>query len=115
LVSLPANLLAVPLAGPLTVWGLAAGVAGGVLRPVAPPVARLLQLPTLVLVRAVMTIAAAGARTPLAVGATAVLALVAAATGLWLVTRVLRRTAAPDAAPGRGRMLGRRGLVVPPG
>jgi competence protein ComEC len=64
LVSLPANLLAVPLAGPLTVWGLAAGVAGGAVRPVAPPVARLLQLPTLVLVRAVMTVAAAGRADP---------------------------------------------------
>jgi competence protein ComEC len=115
LVSLPANLLAVPLAGPLTVWGLAAGVAGGVVRPVAPPVARLLQLPTLVLVRAVMTIAATGARTPLAVGATALLALAAAAAALWLVARLRRRTAASDGVPGRGRMLGRRGLVVPPG
>jgi competence protein ComEC len=115
LVSLPANLLAVPLAGPLTVWGLAAGVAGGLVRPVAPPVAHLLQLPTLVLVRAVMTVAAAGARTPLAVGATALLALVVAAGGLWILTRVLRRTARSDGAPGRGRMLGRRGLVVPPG
>ena len=65
LVSLPANLLAVPLAGPLTVWGLAAGVVGGVVRPVAPPVASVLQLPTVVLVRAVMTIAALGARAPI--------------------------------------------------
>jgi len=99
LVSLPANLLAVPLAGPLTIWGLAAGLVGGALRPVAPPVARLLQVPTLVLVRGVMTIAAVGARAPIALGATAAIALVTAAAGVWAARR----------------MLGRRGLVVPPG
>jgi competence protein ComEC len=99
LVSLPANLLAVPLAGPLTIWGLAAGVVGGVVRPVAPPLARVLQVPTLVLVRAVMTVAAVGARAPLAIGATAAIALVTAASGFWVARR----------------MLARRDVVVPPG
>ena len=99
LVSLPANLLAVPLAGPLTMWGLAAGVVGGVVRPVAPPVARVLQVPTLVLVRAVMTNAAVGARAPLAIGATAAISLVTAASGFWVARR----------------MLARRDVVVPPG
>ena len=33
LVALPANLIAVPLAAPLTMWGLASGVVGGLLRP----------------------------------------------------------------------------------
>ena len=43
LASLPANLLAGPVAAPLTVWGLTAGVAAGVL---GPPFDRLLHLPT---------------------------------------------------------------------
>ncbi|HZP30117.1 MAG TPA: ComEC/Rec2 family competence protein [Acidimicrobiia bacterium] len=111
LVSLPANLLAVPLAGPLTVWGLVAGVLGGVVRPVAPPVARVLQIPTLVLVRAVMTIAAVGARSPVAVGATAATVLGGLAVALGLLVRIRRRAAAREG----GRMLRRRGLVVPPG
>ena len=38
LVALPANLVAVPLAAPLTMWGLTAGVLGGLLRPVSPAV-----------------------------------------------------------------------------
>ena len=38
LVSLPANLVAVPLAAPLTMWGLASGVVGGVVHPFAPQV-----------------------------------------------------------------------------
>jgi competence protein ComEC len=105
LVSLPANLLAVPLAGPLTVWGLAAGVVGGVVRPVAPPVASALQLPTVVLVRAVMTIAALGARAPMAVGAAGAIMLAGGAAAVWIWAASRRR----------GRMLARRDLVVPPG
>jgi competence protein ComEC len=119
LVSVPANLLAVPLAGPLTVWGLAAGVAGGFLRPVSTPLARLLQVPTLVLVRAVMGVAALGARAPVAIGATAALALAAVAGAAWAVhvarTRSRPRRAGPGSGSGGGRMLRRRGLVVPPG
>src|SRR5262249_41408716 len=99
LVSLPANLLAVPLAGPLTIWGLAAGLVGGALRPVAPPVARLLQGPTLVPVPGVVALAPVRARAPIALGATAAIALVTAAAGVWAARR----------------MLGHRGLVVPPG
>ncbi len=43
LVALPANLFAAPIVGPLTVWGLIAGVAGGIL---GPGVTHWLQLPT---------------------------------------------------------------------
>ena len=46
LVALPANLLAVPLAAPLTMWGLVAGVVGGLGRPLSPAIPRLLELPT---------------------------------------------------------------------
>jgi competence protein ComEC len=43
LASLPANVLAVPVAGPLTMWGLAAGLVAGRL---GPPADRFLHLPT---------------------------------------------------------------------
>ncbi len=52
LVALPANLVAVPLAAPLTMWGLIAGVAGGLARPVSPAIPRLLELPTVGLLHA---------------------------------------------------------------
>src|SRR5262249_37433872 len=45
--SVPANLLAVPAAGPVMVWGLTAGMAAGVLGGTA---ATVLQLPTRVLI-----------------------------------------------------------------
>jgi competence protein ComEC len=64
LVALPANLLVAPVVGPLTVWGLVAGVAGGLLGPEA---ARWLQLPTYALLRWVEAVASTAARTPMAV------------------------------------------------
>ncbi len=76
LVSLPANLLAVPLAGPLTVWGLLAGAAGTVLTPWAPQVATALQMPTLLLVRAVLAIAALSARVPIMIDGRGACALI---------------------------------------
>ncbi|MGH8985783.1 MAG: ComEC/Rec2 family competence protein [Acidimicrobiia bacterium] len=85
LVSLPANLVAVPVAGPLTVWGLLAGVAGGVVGRWLPALAALLQVPTLLLVRAVLAVADVSSRLPVAVdgrgawGVAAVVASIAAA------------------------------------
>jgi competence protein ComEC len=61
LVAIPANLLAGPLVVPITVWGLTAGLLGGLLGG-AP--ARVLQVPTLVALRAVEAIAALAARHP---------------------------------------------------
>ena len=52
LIALPANLLAAPVVGPLTVWGL---VAGRRRWPPGPGVARALQLPTYALLRWVET------------------------------------------------------------
>ena len=52
LVALPANLVAVPLAAPLTMWGLVAGVLGGLARPLSPAIPRLLELPTVGLLHA---------------------------------------------------------------
>ena len=62
LASVPANLLAVPAAAPIMLYGLPAGLVAGA----APdPVAQLLQLPTVVLVRFVARVASAAAGWPL--------------------------------------------------
>ena len=62
LASLPANLLAAPAAGPIMVWGLTGGLAAGV---VGGPVARVLHLPTGVLLAWLDGVAAAAVRWPL--------------------------------------------------
>jgi len=100
LVALPANLLAVPLAGPLTAWGLAAGGVGGLLASPAPLVSRVLQLPTQVLAEAVLGIADAASRVPVAVDLRTTVAL-ALAGGLIALTRLPRRLRrhAPVAPP----------------
>jgi competence protein ComEC len=77
LVSLPANLVAVPLAAPLTIWGLASGVIGGLVRPVAPQVTSLLAVPTGALVHALLAVADVASRVPVAIDARAALGLVA--------------------------------------
>ena len=60
--SVPANLLAVPAAAPIMLYGLPAGLVAGA----GPePLARLLQLPTVVLVRFVAHVADAAASWPL--------------------------------------------------
>lgn len=60
--SLPANLLAVPVAGPLMMWGIAAGLPAGV---VGGPVARVVHVPTEMLVAWVAAVARWGAGLPL--------------------------------------------------
>src|SRR5687768_12616444 len=100
LVALPANLLAVPVAGPLTTWGLAAGALGGLLRPLAPSVTALLQLPTRLMADAMLGIADAAARVPLSLDPRGALLL-----ALGIAVAALAR---------RGRMLRRHALVVPP-
>jgi competence protein ComEC len=77
LVALPANLVAVPLAAPLTMWGLVAGVVGGVVRPYAPAVPGLLELPTVALLHALIAVADVAARVPIAVDGRAAWGLVA--------------------------------------
>src|SRR4051794_1824755 len=81
LVSIPANLLAAPVAGPLMVWGLAAGAVAAF----APaPVAAVLHLPTQLGVRWIALVARVGARLPVGLlGPAACIALAgAAATAL---------------------------------
>jgi competence protein ComEC len=65
LVALPANLVAVPLAAPLTVWGLVAGVLGGLARPISPAVPRWLEVPTTALLHALVTVADVASRVPI--------------------------------------------------
>jgi len=77
--SLPANLVAVPVAGPIMVWGLTAGLVAGV---VGGRVAWLLHLPTRAMLTWLDGVATAAARWPLGdlrAGHLAALALAAAA------------------------------------
>ena len=46
-----------PLAAPLTMWGLVAGVFGGLARPLSPAIPRLLELPTVGLLHALISVA----------------------------------------------------------
>ncbi len=79
--SLPANLPAVPAAGPVMVWGATAGLVAGV----APPVAGLVHVPTAVLVGWIDAVARAGAAAPLPTLGPGGVALVAAIVGAVLV------------------------------
>lgn len=86
-VSVPANALAVPAAGPVMVWGLTAGLLAGVLGGWA---AWLLHLPSRLLLAWLVAVAQVAARLPFApVGAV----IVALAAGLvwWAVRRDQRR------------------------
>ncbi|MSO78212.1 MAG: ComEC family competence protein [Acidimicrobiia bacterium] len=95
LVTLPANLLAVPLVGPLTLWGLGAGAVGGLIGRGATELAAGLQLPTRVMAEAVIGIADAAARVPFAIDLRAgvVLGVVVGVTALARHRRMLRRDA----------------------
>lgn len=86
LASIPANLLALPAAGPVMVWGLTGGVVAGALGgPVGGPIAALLQLPTRALLWWITTVAGYAGRAPLGtLRARHVMVLVAGLTLLWL-------------------------------
>jgi competence protein ComEC len=97
LVALPANLVAVPLAAPLTMWGIVAGVAGGLVAPVAPEVPGLLAVPTAALVHALLAVADVASRVPIDVDGRAIWAVVACAALVGALYRAhnLRRDARP--------------------
>jgi competence protein ComEC len=105
LVTLPANLLAVPLAGPLTTWGLTGGLLAGVTRPRAPSLSALLQLPTRVLAQALLGLADLAGSVPASMDATDLALGGACTVVLALSVTVCRK---------RRRMLRERALVVPP-
>ena len=90
LVALPANLIAAPFVGPLTVWGLVAGLIGGVL---GPRVAFWLQLPSLSMLRAIEWVAHTSAKVPAAVDGTTAVALGVVAVLAAVVTEGWRRYA----------------------
>jgi competence protein ComEC len=85
LASLPANVLAAPVVGPLTILGVVTGLAGGAVEPWWPAAAMVLQAPTGLLATAVLDIAAIFSRLPVDVdgraawGVVALVALLAAA------------------------------------
>ncbi len=101
LVALPANVLAAPLVGPITVLGLVSSAVAGVFGPRSTP-GRLVALPVLVLLRALDAVATGAARVPVAVDGRGLLlvgagaALVAAGlrlrTGRRRSARVARET-----------------------
>jgi competence protein ComEC len=90
LVALPANLLAVPLAAPLTMWGLVAGVVGGLARPLSPAIPRVLELPTVALLHALISVADLAARVPVAIDGRAAWGLIALGCLLAAIRRARR-------------------------
>ncbi|MEY2473606.1 MAG: competence protein ComEC [Actinomycetota bacterium] len=90
LVSLPANVLAVPVAGPLMMWGLTAGTVAGVLPGLAP----LLHAPTHLALAWEAGVATHAAALPIApLGAVA-----AAVVGVAVVLALIRRSLVVPAA-----------------
>ena len=93
LVALPANLVAVPLAAPLTVWGLFAGVVGGVTGGWTPVVPRLLAVPTAALLHGLVTVATLAASAPFAVDGRAAWGIVALVAAIGAIARGRRARA----------------------
>ncbi len=105
LISIPANMIAVPLAAPLTVWGLAASVGGGIF---GPGLGRWLQMPNVALLGAVEAVARLAGQVPLSVDARQAGAVVAAG-GLVLAAPRMRRRVTGRVG-GRGRRVSREGF-----
>jgi competence protein ComEC len=77
LAALPANLVAGPLAGPLTVLGVVSGLAGGGVESWWPGLAAALQVPTGLLATVMVHVAAVFSRVPVEVDGRAAWAIVA--------------------------------------
>ncbi len=105
-----ANILAVPVAGFLGVFGLAAGVLGGLVGDALPEARDALNLPAVAAVRWIAGIADLGARVPFAIDARAYAAACALSAALWVACR---RSARPRALPGSLR--GDAGEALPDG
>lgn len=84
LASIPANLLALPAAGPVMVWGLTGGLLAGLL---GGPVATVLQLPTRLAVAWIAGVAARAGRAPLGTLRATHLAVLALAVPVVLLAR----------------------------
>jgi len=81
LISVPANVVAEPLAGPITIVGLITAVIGGLLADSWPSLAAVLQYPTVGLINAVRGVAVLAAQVPLAAGPRTVIGLLAVLGG----------------------------------
>lgn len=91
-VALPANVLAVPVAGAVTTWGLPAGLVAGV---VGGPVARVVQWPTRWCIAWVAGVARVAASIPLGQVGTRHLVVAVGAGGMALWWRGRRRSSGP--------------------
>ncbi|HEV2068195.1 MAG TPA: ComEC/Rec2 family competence protein, partial [Acidimicrobiales bacterium] len=110
--SVPANLLAVPAAGPLMAWGLTAGLAAGAL---GPPVDAVLHLPTAALVAWVAAVARWGASLPLGRIEGVHVVVLGAVVVTGLACRRRRRLAVPVAAVGATLVVLAPALAPPSG
>jgi competence protein ComEC len=106
LASLPANLLAVPAAGPVMVWGLTGGLVAGV---AGGAVAQVLHLPTRLLLTWLEAVATAAARWPLGDLRAPHLAVLGAGVAAVVTGRALAR---PDLTGDAHHRAG-RGVVDP--
>jgi ComEC/Rec2-related protein len=99
LAALPANLVAAPAAAALSLWGLAAGLAGSIIGQAAGAPDRgpaaVLQIPTAVLAGWIREVAQLAARCPFSIGPRPV-ALIAVVGGVWIA----RRSSGVGADPG---------------
>ncbi len=93
--SVPANLLAEPVAGPVMMWGLPAGVVAGL---VPIPLARVVQLPTLLGVRWIAVVARVARAAPLGHVGWPALAVLAILVVLACAMRARRRVSSPRPA-----------------
>lgn len=105
LVAIPANLLAVPVSGVLTVMGLCSAVVAGLVSGWSPRLAGLLQFPVVLLASYVQQVAALAANVPIVLdvrGSWAALALgsaVSAMTRVWRLRSAPRWIQPPDPVP----------------
>lgn len=99
LAALPANVAAVPLAGPITVWGMAAGALGGAVAGWLPELRGLLQVPTAAMTHGLLAVASLGSRVPGEVDGRAAWALVAAGSAVGAVVTAQRGHRRPEAVP----------------
>jgi competence protein ComEC len=89
--ALPANLMAAPAAAALSLWGLASGLAGGVVGPAAGSPDRgpaaVLQAPTAVLAGWIRGVAHVASRVPFTIGARPAALIAAGGAAVWIARR----------------------------
>jgi competence protein ComEC len=102
LAAIPANLLAVPAAGPIMVWGMTAGLVAGL---VPAPLASLLHLPTRVLIGWVAFVARTAAGLPVGhITSRQLVAVALAVAVLGLRSRHAPRARRADLRPGHAEL-----------